>query len=300
MKLRSLLPIAFGLTILAGCKSAYDLKFNPKTGTKYQVQMITDANTEQEVMGQKMNMNSISEMNMTYEVAKAEGDSKELKITFESMKTTQKANGRETIFDTKNSDTVSPGSKMLGAMMGSQFIVSLNSKGEVTSVKGMEEMMKKIVSAASNGDSVMNFQISAAAKNFMSDEIMRNMMEQSFKIFPEGKIKQGDSWKKEMVIKQPMPMNIATKFTLKDVKNNIAKLDLASTITPGKGGMQMMGMTIETELNGTQQGTMDVEMETGMVLATDLKQNISGNMKAMGQEIPMKVQTTITLKAMKL
>jgi hypothetical protein len=95
-------------------------------------------------------------------------------------------------------------------------------------------------------------------------------------------------------------MNIASNFTLKNVASNIAKLDVASVITPGKGGMEMMGMTIETEMNGTQSGTMDVDVETGMALNTDIKQNIAGKMKVMGQEIPMNISSVITMKATKL
>ena len=146
----------------------------------------------------------------------------------------------------------------------------------------------------------MRVQLTAGMKSFMSDDILKNMMEQSFKVFPDNSVKQGESWKKDMVISKPMPMNIASNFTLKNVASNIAKLDVASVITPGKGGMEMMGMTIETEMNGTQSGTMDVDVETGMALNTDIKQNIAGKMKVMGQEIPMNISSVITMKATKL
>ena len=300
MTLKSLCAAAMTLLLLTGCKSGYNLKFNPKAGTKYKVEMVTNSTTGQEMMGQKTEMNSISEMTMLYEIAKADGADKEIKITFERMKTAQKAGGQEMVMDTQNPDTSNPGSRMLGAMMGSEFLLTINAKGEVTSVKGMDAMMNKVMAANASADTAMRVQLTAGMKSFMSDDILKDMMEQSFKFFPDDKVGQGESWKKDMVISKPMPMNITSNFTLKNVASNIAKLDVASVITPGKGGMEMMGMTIETEMNGTQSGTMDVDVETGMALNTDIKQNIAGKMKVMGQEIPMNISSVITMKATKL
>ena len=297
MRLKLLVLAFAALSLFTACKNSYDFKFQPRAGSKYEVRMTTNSLTGQEMMGQKMEVKSLTEMVMLYDIQSAASDTaKTIKVTFKSLKSKQSANGQETVTDTNNPDTSNAVTKMMHAMMGSEFVVTMNSEGEVREVKGMNGLLPRIIAASNNTDEVTKEQMVAGMKNFMSDEILKNMMEQSFKIFPGNKVKTGDSWRKMMVIAKPMPMNIDSKFTLKDADGKLAKVNVASVITPGQGGMEMMGMKIETEMSGTQSGSMDIDMETGMTISSDITQKVGGKMKAMGQEIPMTINSVITTK----
>ena len=302
MRLKILALTTIVSLLVASCKNSYDLSFKPKAGTKYEVLMTTNSITTQEMEGHKIEVKSLTEMAMNYDIengGSAGNPDKIIRVTFKSMKASQSADGQELVIDTNKPDTSNPSSNIMRAMMGAQFVVRFNSKGEVLDVKGKDELIKKVTDATTITSDAMRSQIIAGISNFMSDEILKNMMEQSFKIFPDVKVKTGDSWKKSLIITKPLPMNIENKFTLDKVEGNVANLAIASVVTPGKGGMEMMGTTIETELSGTQSGKMEIDMETGLTNVADINQTISGNMKAMGQTIPMSVNSVITVKMKK-
>jgi hypothetical protein len=287
----------------SSCSDSYNLQFNPVAGSRYEVRMTTNSVTSQDLGAQKMEIKTLTELIMLYEVqngSNTNDSTKIIKVTFKSMKNTQGSNGQSFVTDTNNPDTSNPASRMMNAMMGAEFIVTINKQGDVKNITGKDALVSRIVEAAGVNDSMMQEQMVAGIQNFMSDEILKNMMEQSFKIFPATKVKKGDTWKSNMVITKPMPMNIQTTFKLKEVKGKEAIIDLSSIVSPGTGGMQMMGINVETELGGSQTGSMQVDIETGMALSTDISQNISGKMKAMGEEMPMTIQSVITMKSTKL
>ena len=302
MQLKFVASIAIAILLFTSCKNSYNLEFKPKPGTKYEVQLTTNSITTQDVMGNKVDVKSLTEMVMNYDIEDGTngGADKIIRMTFKSMRSSQSADGNEVVVDTNIPDTSNPSAVIMHEMMGAQFVIGINSKGEVIDVKGQDEFIKKVIEAASSKSNAMSSQMIAGARNFMSDDILKNMMEQSFKIFPGTKVKTGDSWKKSMIITRPLPMNIESNFTLDKVEGNVAKLNIASVVTPGKGGMEMMGTTIETELSGTQSGSMDIDTETGMTIVADIKQNIAGNMKAMDQVIPLSINSVITMKMKKL
>lgn len=300
MQLKIFWTVSVFFLLLTSCKNSYELKFDPEEGSKYQVQVITNAITGQETMGQQVKMSAVTEMNLLYETEKIKGDLKDLKISFQNMRTSQNTNGQEIVIDTENPDTSNPGYHMLSAMMGSQFLVTINSMGEVGEVKGMDVMIDKVL-AINNPESLKKKeQIEARVKHFMSDEILKNMLEQNLRIFPEGKVQEGDTWKQELFVSQPLPMNIVSSFKLNKVSGTIAHLEVSAVISPVKGGIEMMGMKIDTEMNGIQKGVIEIDAITGMAIRSEITQDIDGKMKVMGQEIPMKVNANIKLKSFKL
>ncbi|MES2774572.1 MAG: DUF6263 family protein [Bacteroidota bacterium] len=286
---------------LGGCKSETELKFNPPVGSKYRIVMTTDQDVNQEMGGQKMEVKSISEYSFLYEISKADGDDKQLKMTFEKMKSTQKAMGKEMVMDSDNIDTANPASKIIGSIKGSVFDMVLTKKGEVKSIKGMEELMEKMVATAGQDlPAEAKAQMSEGIKSLMSDEMLKGLAEQSFKIFPDKKVKAGDSWKSKMETKSFLDMITETTYTLKKVENGIATLDLKSTIAPSGKEKIIQGTKVETSVTGTQTGTMELDVATGMMLNSNIIQKIDSKMKANGMEIPIKVNGTSTMKSTKL
>ena len=57
---------------------------------------------------------------------------------------------------------------------------------------------------------------------------------------------------------------------------------------------------METSINGSQTGTMELEVGSGMTLSSNIVQKIDSKMKANGTEIPIKVNGTTTIKTTKL
>jgi len=251
--------------------------------------------------GQKMQIKNVSEYSMLYAVGKVDGDSKELKMTFERMKSAQSVMGKEMVMDSDNIDTANLASKIVGAVKGSEFDMVINSKGEVKSVKGMDLLMDKMIkSAGENLPQEVKAQMGEGIKAMMNDEILKGLAEQSFKIFPDKKVKVGDSWNAKMGTKSFLDMIIETTYTLKKLENGIATMDIKSKILPDGKEKIIQGTKVETSVTGTQTGTMELDVTSGMTLSSKISQNIDSKMKANGMEIPITVKGTITIKTTKL
>jgi Family of unknown function (DUF6263) len=286
----------------SGCKSgAVDLQFNPAVGSKYRIEMTTDQNIEQEMQGQKMEVKNLSDYSMLYEINKADGDNKVMKMTFERMKSVQKAMGREMVMDSDKIDTTDPGSKIIGAVKGAAFEMVITKKGEVKSINGMDALMQKMINSA-GGDlpAEVKAQMAEGIKAMMNDDMLKGLAEQSFKIFPDKAVKPGDSWTSKTETKSFLDMLTETTYTLKKVEKGIATLDIKSTITPLAKEKMVQGTKVEMSVNGTQTGTMELEVATGMTLSSNIIQKIDSKMKAEGTEIPIKVNGTTTIKTTKL
>ncbi len=287
---------------LNSCKpDTVDLQFNPAVGSKYRIEMTTDQNIEQEMQGQKMEVKNLSDYSMLYEINKADGDNKVMKMTFERMKSVQKAMGREMVMDSDNIDTTDPGSKIIGAVKGAAFEMVITKKGEVKSINGMDALMQKMISSAGEDlPAEVKAQMAEGIKAMMNDDMLKGLAEQSFKIFPDKAVKPGDNWTSKIETKSFLDMVTETTYTLKKVENGIATLDIKSTITPLGKEKMVNGTKVEMSVNGTQTGTMELEVATGMTLSSNIIQKIDSKMKAEGTEIPIKVNGTTTIKTTKL
>jgi uncharacterized protein YajQ (UPF0234 family) len=182
-------------------------------------------------------------------------------------------------------------------MKGQSITMTVSEKGEVRDIKGIDELMDKMI-AGMPGDSASKPMMKEGLKKVMGAEYMKGVMEQSFKIYPAGKVKTGDTWKTDMELHAGITLKLANTFALKSVENNVAKLDVKSDIS--SGSMEMMGMKIDTDLKGTQNGTFNLDVPTGMAASGEMSQEISGNMKVMGMEMPMKIQTKIKMSCVKI
>jgi hypothetical protein len=132
-----------------------------------------------------------------------------------------------------------------------------------------------------------------------NDSMVRSLMQQSLNIFPDHPVRPGDTWKKEYNLNMGMMnMKMENEFKLKDVSGNTAHLDINSKITGGGAGSgETKNMNIN--LSGDQKGTMDVEVATGLVTDSKIKQNIKGDMSMMGMKVPMIISQDIHLTAKK-
>jgi hypothetical protein len=114
-------------------------------------------------------------------------------------------------------------------------------------------------------------------------------MEASLKIYPEKAIKVGESWVINTQSKLMMPIETSTKYTLKEVKDGIAYLQVSGSLT-SKGSFETMGNKMETDLNGTNSGDAELDIKSGLILKSHIRTELIGKMKAMGQDIDFELQ----------
>lgn len=256
---------------------AIDLKMNFKEGGKFQYEMNTIQDVSQTVMGKAMNIHQEMLFDFLYEVKTNADKSTLLDVTYQRIRMKQESMGQTIDVDSDNPANANNETyKEMLQLKGKKFNITLNANGEVMAVAGMEGL----------------------GGNSMSDSSLKSMMEMNFKIYPDHPVKPGDTWKNNMQndLAGMMKLLMANQYELVGVKNNIADVKTTSVISSEKGKDAPM----EMEMSGTQSGTMQLDVETGMMLSSQMKQSIKGKAKAQGMEIPMEIVSTISITGKKL
>jgi hypothetical protein len=250
---------------------------------------------EQTIKGQSRSVDNTTEMYATYEVLQNTGADRHLKLTY----TRFKGSSNEATYDTDDSSAASGNNPMAFVYKGMKnypLLITISEVGQVKDVTGIDELLDKIVSSIPL-DSASKAMIRLNTQKIMGKDFVKSMIEQSFKIYPSKRVSVGDSWSDSMTLTAGLDFKMANTFTLKGVDNNKASIDVSSDIT--SGSMDMGMMKIETNMKGTQKGITELDVPTGMTTSSDLDQDIQGDMKIMGMDIPVKIKTKIKVTGTK-
>lgn len=287
---------------------AIELRLQLKPGKTYRMWMATDQEITQEIAGQKITINQMMGMGYRYQVQIVDdAGTATIIMAYDSIVVRNKTPMGEVNFNSADlSGDATPETAPYRAMVDAKFTLKLTKMGKVESITGMEEMMGKIVSEMGTGDPAQKAAIEQSLKKMIGNEAMAETIERSMNIYPTTPVAVGDSWNHKMEIAMMMPMTVNTTYTLKNVANGVADLDVQSTVANNANAkpMEMMGMAIDYKLTGTQKGTMKVTVEDGWIATSSLKQTLFGTMSISGENIPdmmknipVAVQSTITISS---
>jgi hypothetical protein len=273
-----LLPFVFLLLTAFSARSQnVTLKLNLAKGEKYPYSFNYDI--DQELPQGAVKMFVGTDINMT--VVREEGADKIIEATYGRM--VMKMDMPELSYDvdtdrpapTMEEIAASPTksmAKIFQAVKGQMFTMRVNAKGELTEVTGFDKLVDNIVDSATAW-----FHLPDAAKQGMRDGMAKqfnaktitDMMQQSFNIFPDKPVKIGDSWVKNIDTKGNNPNKLTNTYTVKSINNNEITLSLQSQV-------DNLGASDEVKLKGTQQGTLIVEIRTGMIVRSEITQDLAG------------------------
>ena len=291
---RLVCAILYLMSCFISTSAQIKLSFNPESGTKYEYQMEMVQNVKQNVMGQTMPMET--EMNGTYLMEIKDKTPQEIhaQMTYQGFAFSVSSPMINISYDSKNPNESSSEmdnmfGKMFSALIGKPFTMIFSPNGSVKSVTGIDAIIESMLGASSTSGQV-TVQMNAQMGQQFSDENMKNMFGQSFNFYPDNAVKVGDSWNLETT----MPMNnmnfgIKTKYTLKEVSNNMATIEVE-----GYTDMDLamnMGAEMEGKFTGTQTGTMIVDTTTGMPVTSDISLNLKGSIKAQGMDMQMEMNS---------
>jgi len=180
--------------------------------------------------------------------------------------------------------------EMFDSFIGKSFQAHIASNGVVNSISGIDEMFDGIQKTISSSKGQVASQISASMKQSFSDEAMKATLEQSFKIYPDNEVNIGDSWSVKLSFSiASMVSEMENIYTLKSISGNIAFIDLVSSFSASP----TVGMS--GELGGTQKGTLEMDIKTGMPLKSNIVQDLKGNLSIQGYDIVMNVVSKVDL-----
>ncbi len=266
------------------------LRFNLEKGAQYNMVMDVSSTIDQAVMGQDVDINQKMNMVFNWKVLDITPDKTFLvEYAFEKMKMEMSVNGQNLVFSTDSTEESTPAfSSALKDLSKIKLQLEITDQGKIVSVKGMDELLSKF-----SGNQVL----AQSMQMFTNESNFESFMGQTFNYFPEKEIGKGDTWTSSM--KLPAMMNMDTKmdFEVADITDDVVKLNVNSLVNIDSP-IEQAGMKMQVKMDGTQKGTMDINLKDGWLESSDLVQEFSMQMKLKNpqtgedMEIPMKVQST--------
>lgn len=269
--------VALALVMLVFSGSAYaqksiELKYNLKSGDAYNFVTDMDQDVSFDANGMTMTLEQVMTFKMTSSVTKVEDKMIDQDYTFNAIKMNQKIFGMEIDYDSEDSATWTGMAAQVATEMnkfiGKSAKIVMDEKGNIKELD---------ISEITDNDDLAN--------SITSGNI--------YAVYPEGKVKVGDSWETDINPIKDNDMNVHMKYTLLKFNRKQAIIGLEGTLS----GNEIKGEQIN--LNGATIGEMIVNVKTGMLISSTMDIEIAMDIENQGMKIPANVMSTTTTTATK-
>lgn len=296
---------------LGGCGSRPDLTMKMNPGDRFEVATDRDVSTSTDVMGMSQRDSQRTGETMLFEVKSVDAEGwATIEATIQRLET--------------------PGLEGLGPMAeglnieevlsleGRTFTLVMSPKGKVSSVTGMDraaaeagdalvtavkdvmgKQMEQLPEAMRGMEQLLTGEIDVVVRkgvrDQLGDEAIRERLESVFAVYPEDPtVAKGAVWERTLSLFKGQPMVLNDTFTLEEVKDGVARIAVASQVSPNTAAepMSLMGMEMKMELSGSRTGTIEIDTETGWITSRTMESDLNGNVSVMGMQATMKVTGT--------
>ncbi len=296
----ALVGILVIVALLASCGGGakkLDLRLRLEAGKSYGAKMVADQTITQTLAGQTQTMSQTIGMAYTYHVQGVESDGTlRVKVTYDWVRVGQDGPMGSFSYDSANPPATIPDAALgYAALVGQGFSMQMRPNGEIVDVQGVDEMLSHMLDAMGVPAGSARDELEASLRSQFGSEALKESFEKAALFYPDKPVAIGESWSKDIALETGMPMVLATTWTLKARKDGVAVVETRSDIqrNPEAKPVEMAGLTITYELSGEQSGSMELDEKTGWLLRGALKQNLSGQISAMGMTWPMTVVSDI-------
>lgn len=274
------------------------LSFNPSAGETYSYRFTSEQTVKQTMRGQEMPVTIAMEMLIEMTVKEKNNDEVSMDYSYKDIVMSVSSPMMNIKFDSKNTaDTLSgPGmmlSQIFNSLVGKTMHVIFAPDGSVKSISGFNAIMEDIQKNMASANPIAQQGLNVFLQSF-NEDAMKNMFEQSFKMYPDKEVAVGDSWNSNISLAVAgMNNNMQNTYTLKSVENDIAVLDVTS-VSNMKSGANVAA-NVEGELSGGYEGQMTLNVQTGMLINSTLGGNTNGKITTQGIEILMDISSKMTV-----
>lgn len=287
------------LTISCSSSKTLDLKLTPEASKSFLYRSTQTTGTDVTVMGMQQNVSVEQSTDQQFDILKVNTDgSVELKVTTKAMKINQDLGMMALKFDSEHPENNEPADMVEGFknLIGKSMEMKMSNKGKILEFKSDGKLFDGVFDSMEGGEA-MEEQMEAQ----FGGDAMKQSLTQMVGFYPEKPVKVGDTWTITTSIKTGMAINVETIYTLKERKAGVSYLDFSSKLKtdPNNSSIEMMGMTMNYDLAGTQKGSVEVDEKTGWAIKTTGTQDMAGKMMMKGSPMgdmnaDMKIKTVYT------
>ena len=200
----------------------------------------------------------------------------DLTINILGKKMTSIADGKTVVIDTKQPAPKDEQLKNIwtinNTLVGSKFSVKMKENGEVISVKGIDELYKKVEKAITPfvKEAEQRKQFIEYFKQGFNEKMLKEEFSAGINILPKKGVKLEESWTISENIDPEGKVKSNITYTLNRIENGVAEVSVTGNI-PAKSNKQTQnGITMTMSVEGSQNGTLKIDENSGWVLSSKM------------------------------
>ncbi len=261
----------------------YEMSLDLEEGATYTVTVENRQNINQQIQGQSIDMTQQQTFTYRYDVTEVADDgTMTVEATYERVAAEAESMGGSFSYDSADADTsaaASPQVHMLATLVGRQFTFRVRPTGEVFEVQGIGEMIDAMLAAMEAPNEQARAQMEEQLRSQFDEEALHSQIERSFAFYPEDPVQVGESWTAQYTLEQMVPLWVGATYTLESVEDGIATVSVNSNANAVSDAepMRMGQAEVDLDLNGTQTGTLRIDLSTGLPVEMQLTQDFSGD-----------------------
>ncbi len=261
--------------------SAYSQQYNFSKGDSFTFSTTIDQLISQMMMGQQMEVTNLVESIETLEIMDVDNGVFTIKLTSTFNKTTVSSpQGTQTM----SSDGNTTNDLAMKAVTGLSYSFKMDKSGQILEIMNLEDTRTQIREKLEGTSLAM---VIPQILETYSEETQISNLDNKFNIYPET---ESTEWSKEKNLTlNSMPLSLTADYNL---SGNEVIMDGDLTVS-GKGTFN--GMQLDMNLEGTQDGTFNIDPNNGAILTSESETLISGSVSAQGMTIPMSISFTTKL-----
>lgn len=294
-----ILMVMGSLTAFAPVDNKVQLRLNLQKGDTFKLEALTTQDIRQNIVGQQQDIKQSIGLGYTFEVAESNGNLHTLDVSYHHISFSQEGPLGIIQYDSEESNgEIDPQALGYAALSNQRFQVKINSLGNVEDVIGVDQMVDNMSKYFMHIDPENHEALKESLHNQFGDESIRANIESLMAIYPKEKVQVGDRWTKEILVNQGIPVKMANTYQITDRTSGIATLELTSTVHPNTDKPFLMGDVLMTyDMKGVQSGTSTLNETTGRVIQSKTRQELSGQITMITDEVPDGVSWPITLNS---
>ncbi len=269
------------MALLAACgPSTFTLRLHLKQGDVYQVTSVTKQHIAQEIMGQKMTLDQKMTMEYRWEVAQVAGNGNAtVKVTYTRIAMDQEQGGQKRAFDTASGQEPPDFFKGLDLLVGKSFSVEFTPQGKVVKIDGLDKMFRAVAEGVGFGDKEATDAFYKALTDSFGEDAITEQFQTAFGNYPDAPLKVGSTWNADTRLKVTFPLDVHATYTVKSWQDNQAVIAMEATLK-SDATRRVTGQNplfdVIYDLTGTQQGTLTIDLGTGLLRESQVTQHVEG------------------------
>lgn len=281
-------------------KDSLVIHLQPADKSSYYYTTVNHSEIFQEVKDQKIEIANTIQSGLLYEFSKDSSGNIHCKTTYKDFKLKAKFSEEEREIDAATAaNSLFKSDRVFAAFKDASFTAELTPEGQVKTISGLSELKERMYALANNNEEILNM-LNGSFQQYVTEDFFRSTIEQSFGAFPDKAIKPGDSWTKTDKLSLDVSLAVTTIYTLKKVRDNRAIIALSAGINTENQVVSIGGNSTTTSMKGNQEGEIEVDIATGMLLKAEISIDIKGNAMVAGIDVPFTMKTRINSEGKKL